>query len=95
MWIQAILNFLGPAVMAFMNPDRCRAVIGMVAETMDFANDLQKSHSWDDIYDASMEYACDLYDKWDESEKYSDGVDKAVKETVFPFIFSFIFGGNK
>jgi hypothetical protein len=83
------------AVLAFFNPERCKMLIGIINETIDYSKDLAGANSWDEIYPASLEYACDSYDQLDGVAHFSEHVDSFIKDTVFPVVLGFIFGGNK
>lgn len=83
------------AVLAFFTPDRCKALFDMVIRTIDYAKDLTGVNDSEQLYELSLDYARSLYDEWDEAEKYSDGVDLFVKNTLLPMVLGFVFGGNK
>lgn len=96
-----ILNLLlqwipqGAAILAFFNPERCKMILGLIIETIDYSKDLAGANSWDDIYNASLEYACDSYDKLDGVAHFNEHVDSFVKDTVFPLVLGVVCGGNK
>lgn len=90
-WILTILNVVGPTVIAFMSPERCKALVHAVSETIEYVQASWSDATPQEQYNAALEFACAQYDLLDSVANLNAEVDKSVKETVLPFILGFIY----
>ena len=89
-WIAILMNFVGPTVLAFMNPERCQAVIKAISKTIEYVSAMGNENPADD-YPAALEFARAQYDLLDAVAGLDSGVDASIKGTVIPFILGFIY----
>ena len=89
-WI-SILKMFGPAVLAFMTPERCKSLIHAVSETIEFTQATMSDATPQEQYDAALEFARAQYDLLDSVAHLDAAVDESVKNTVLPFLLGFIY----
>lgn len=94
-FINVILQAVPGLVIAFMTPERIKALIGAVSKTIDYVAALGNENPEDD-YNAAHAFMLAQYDLLDQVAGFDPTVDSTVKSVLIPFILSFIYSdGSK
>ena len=91
----ALLTHVPALVLAFMTPERVKALIKAVSQTIDFVSTLNNDDPADD-YKAAENFMMSQYDLLDSVANLDSTVDATIKSVVIPYILAFIYSdGSK
>ena len=94
-FINIILQAVPGLVVAFLTPERIKALIGAVSSTIDYVAALGNDDPADD-YNAAVAFMNKQYDLLDEVAGFDPTVDHTAKTVLIPFILGFIYSdGSK
>lgn len=93
-FINIILQAVPGIVVAFLTPQRIKALIGAVSRTIDYVSALNNDDPADD-YKAAEAFMIAQYDLLDEVAGFDDTVDNTAKTVLIPFLLSFIYSDGR